>query len=116
MGMEVFARYPLTYFGTTYERGEIFKLQGSDNDEKIIRVRKVIPVAVSKRRDPYGFDAFDVKKKKCDDCGKTFAARHYWELHRERGCKDSPKKYDATDEEVLEGRRVAMEEEEGEAA
>jgi hypothetical protein len=76
----VFARIPMPgYNGTPKDRGEVFKLVGARNDEKLIGLRYVLP--------------FDPKQptKQCDKCGRKFVSEDFYIKHKKKiDCNADP--------------------------
>jgi hypothetical protein len=68
----VFAKIPFRY-NIQRDRGEVFKLIGSKNDEKLIGLRYVLP-----------FDPVVHKQIKCDMCTRTFIADGFYIGHKKK--------------------------------
>ncbi len=74
---DVQARVPFNYNKMNRDRGEVFKLIGARNDEKLIGLRFVLP--------------YDLKSKltHCDTCGRNFIAPGFYEAHKKKkDCND----------------------------
>lgn len=71
------ARVPFCYNKMNRDRGEVFKLIGARNDEKLIGMRFVLPC------DP------KAKLTHCDNCSRDFIAPGFYEAHkRKKDCND----------------------------
>jgi hypothetical protein len=78
-GQLVVARVPLPgYNGKVVDRGEVFKLIGARNDEKMIGLRMLLP-----------FDQKTHRAIPCDMCGRKFAAESLYNAHkRKKSCDE----------------------------
>jgi hypothetical protein len=72
--IDVFARVPFGYNGKNRDRGEVFKLIGGRNDDKLIGMRYVLPFSPKEHR-----------RILCDrGCGREFIAMSFYDMHKKK--------------------------------
>jgi hypothetical protein len=67
-----------TYFGTDYDRGEIFALNGGPRDSRLVDLGYVMPVSKSEQH----------LQAQCGVCGKEFMTEQFRDHHGRRRHKD----------------------------
>ena len=92
MGQRMFARFPQLYAGTHLDRGEMFELKGTRNDERLVGLKYFA------RYDP-ARDAIKV----CDNCNRKFAGAQYLLEHQKKkgGCMSLEQKTTTRDTAIL---------------